>query len=120
MAGAQIFENGTDVTSYSYDSAKKELVSYDTPNIIKTKSQYINNKGLAGSMFWEVSDCRHLYSHVLKIHQLSTDKVGSLSLVGTSAGVLGALDQTQNHIRYVVLPYDRQLLSLSLSFQLSK
>lgn len=85
VAGAQIYENTTDVTSYSYDSAKKELVSYDTPNIVKLKSQYINSKGLAGSMFWE----------------LSTDRVGAQSLVGVSAAVLGALDQTPNHLKYV-------------------
>ncbi|KAJ3484930.1 hypothetical protein NLJ89_g11943 [Agrocybe chaxingu] len=54
LAGAQIFENTTDVSSYSYDSAKRELVSYDTPNIVRLKAQYVNSKGLAGSMFWEV------------------------------------------------------------------
>ncbi|KAF5381774.1 hypothetical protein D9615_005490 [Tricholomella constricta] len=85
LAGASVFENTTDVSSYSYDSAKKELVSYDTPNIVKIKTQYINTKGLGGSMFWE----------------LSTDRVGSGSLVGTSAGLLGTLDTTQNHIRRV-------------------
>lgn len=85
VAGAQVFENTTDVTSYSYDSAKREFVSYDTPNIVKLKAQYVNSKGLGGSMFWE----------------LSTDKVGAASLVGVSAGVLGTLDQTLNHIRHV-------------------
>ncbi|KAG6873710.1 hypothetical protein C0995_012174 [Termitomyces sp. Mi166 len=84
LAGATVYENTTDVSSYSYDAAKQEFVSYDTPNIVKLKAQYINSKNLAGSMFWE----------------LSTDKVGSLSLVGTSVGVLGSLDTTQNHISY--------------------
>ncbi|KAG6878469.1 hypothetical protein C0993_006311 [Termitomyces sp. T159_Od127] len=84
LAGATVYENTTDVSSYSYDPVKQELVSYDTPNIVKLKAQYINSKNLAGSMFWE----------------LSTDKVGSLSLVGTSVGVLGSLDTTQNHISY--------------------
>ncbi len=32
-----------------------ELVSYDTPDIISLKAQYINSKGLGGAMFWEVS-----------------------------------------------------------------
>lgn len=50
----QVFENTTDVTSYSYDSAKKELVSYDDPHIAQLKAQYIVEKGLAGAMFWEV------------------------------------------------------------------
>ncbi|KAI0366008.1 hypothetical protein BV20DRAFT_1056021 [Pilatotrama ljubarskyi] len=84
LAGAQVFENLTDVTSYSYDSSKGELVSYDTPHIVTIKAQYVQNNGLAGSMFWD----------------LSTDKVGSDSLVGTTAGVYGSLDQTQNHINY--------------------
>ncbi|KAJ7618307.1 glycoside hydrolase superfamily [Mycena polygramma] len=84
LAGAQVFENTTDVSSYSYDSASKELVSYDTPNIVKLKAEYINTNGLAGSMFWE----------------LSQDKVGAESLVGVSAGVLGSLDQTENHINF--------------------
>ncbi|KAJ7853507.1 glycoside hydrolase superfamily [Mycena olivaceomarginata] len=84
LAGAQVFENTTDISSYSYDSSSKELVSYDTPNIVKQKVQYVNANGLAGSMFWE----------------LSTDKVGATSLVGVSAAALGALDTTQNHISY--------------------
>ncbi|KAH0579107.1 hypothetical protein H2248_003260 [Termitomyces sp. 'cryptogamus'] len=84
LAGATVYENTTDVSSYSYDAAKQEFVSYDTPNIVKLKAQYINSEDLAGSMFWE----------------LSTDRVGDLSLVGTSAGVFGSLDTTQNHISY--------------------
>ncbi|KAH9945514.1 glycoside hydrolase superfamily [Amylocystis lapponica] len=84
LSGAQVFENHTDISSYSYDSSKQELVSYDTPAIATVKAQYVVNNGLAGSMFWD----------------LSTDKVGGDSLVGTTAGVYGALDQTLNHISY--------------------
>lgn len=54
MAGAQVFENTTDISSYSYDATKQELVSYDTPDIVKLKVQYLLSKGMAGSMFWEV------------------------------------------------------------------
>ena len=101
VAGAQVFENGTVVASYSYDSSKKELVSYDTPNIVRTKAQYINNKGLAGSMFW----------------QLATDKKGSDSLLNTAKSVMGAFDQTQNHIKSVSFPVncssDREVLTSS-------
>ena len=86
VSGAQIYENATDISSYSYDSNKKELVSYDTPNTVSLKVNYLVYKGLSGSMFWE----------------LSTDKVGSESLVQVSANGLGALDQTQNHIKYSV------------------
>lgn len=50
-----MFENTTDISSYSYDASKKELVSYDTPNIATLKAQYVVSKGLAGQMFWDVS-----------------------------------------------------------------
>lgn len=79
LAGATVFENATDITSYSYNSATKEFVSYDTAAVGTLKGQYIQSKGLAGSMFWE----------------LSSDRVGSDSLVGTVAAALGALDDTQ-------------------------
>lgn len=55
LAGATVYENLTDVSSYSYDPSKEELVSYDTPNIVTIKAQYVQNNGLAGSMFWDVS-----------------------------------------------------------------
>ncbi|KAJ7472248.1 glycoside hydrolase superfamily [Mycena galericulata] len=84
LAGAQVFENTTDVSSYSYNSATEELVSYDTPDIVKLKAQYTVTNSLAGHMFWD----------------LSTDKVGAESLIGVSAGVFGSLDQTQNHLDY--------------------
>ena len=51
----QVYENLTDVTSYSYDSTKRELVSYDDPHIAQLKAQYVRNNGLGGSMFWDVS-----------------------------------------------------------------
>ncbi|KAJ6567739.1 glycosyl hydrolases family 18-domain-containing protein [Mycena vulgaris] len=84
LAGAQVFQNTTDVSSYSYDPSTRELVTYDTPAIVNMKAQYINTNDLAGAMFWE----------------LSTDKLGADSLVRVSAGVLGSLDQTMNHISF--------------------
>ncbi|PCH38885.1 carbohydrate-binding module family 5 protein [Wolfiporia cocos MD-104 SS10] len=83
-AGATVYENYTDVASYSYDSSTLELISYDTPNIVTKKAQYVIANGLAGSMFWD----------------LSTDKTGNESLVYTTSQTYGTLDQTLNHIDY--------------------
>ncbi|KAM5540818.1 hypothetical protein V8D89_005462 [Ganoderma adspersum] len=83
-SGATVHEDTTDVASYSYDASKREFVSYDTPKIAKLKAQYVQSKGLAGAFFWD----------------LSGDKRDSNSLVDTTAGVFGTLDQTQNHISY--------------------
>ena len=54
--------------------------------MVRQKSQYIADNGLAGAMFWE----------------LSGDKIGGESLIGTTAGAFGALDQTPNHIKYAL------------------
>ncbi|KAM5536903.1 hypothetical protein V8D89_009450 [Ganoderma adspersum] len=90
LAGATVHEDTTDVASYSYDSSKREFISYDTPNIAKLKAQYVKSKGLAGTFFWD----------------LSTDKKGSGSLVDTTVGVYGTLDQSQNHIHYPNSKFD--------------
>ncbi|TFK64354.1 hypothetical protein BDN72DRAFT_901624 [Pluteus cervinus] len=87
---AKVFTDTADVASHSYDSRTKELISYDTADIIKTKSQYIINNELAGSMFWE----------------LSTDKKAGDSLVGTAAAIFGTLDPTRNHICYPNSKYE--------------
>ncbi|KIJ44283.1 carbohydrate-binding module family 5 protein [Sphaerobolus stellatus SS14] len=79
FSGAQVIEDMTNVASYSYDPTLKELISYDTPNIVAVKTKYIISNGMAGSMFWS----------------LDSDKNGSASLVSTSVGLLGGLDQTQ-------------------------
>ncbi|KAJ7595937.1 glycoside hydrolase family 18 protein [Mycena floridula] len=84
FAGASVIEDTVNVASYSYNSATEELVSYDTPNIARLKAQYMNAKGLAGSMFWD----------------LSSDKQGADSLVQVIQNVLGAMDSTLNHINY--------------------
>jgi len=90
IAGATVKEDAAAGASYSYDSAKKELVSYDTPNIVNQKAQYISSKGLGGAMFWE----------------LSSDKSGADSLVAKTASVFGSLDQTQNHLNYPFSQFD--------------
>lgn len=53
----------TDVTSYSYDSAKKELVSYDDPHIASLKAQYVVSNNLGGNMFWDVCDANFDVPH---------------------------------------------------------
>ena len=59
LPGAFVFEDFDDVSSYSYDPVKHELVSYDIPDVVRTKADYIMANSLGGCMFWEV--CRILY-----------------------------------------------------------
>ncbi|KAJ3876901.1 glycosyl hydrolases family 18-domain-containing protein [Lentinula edodes] len=89
LAGASVFENTTDVTSYSYNPTTEELVSYDTPNIVKMKAQYVNANGLAGAMYWDL----------IRINYADTADA-STSLVQNVLTEFSTLDDTLNHIDY--------------------
>ncbi|KAH7120109.1 chitinase [Dactylonectria estremocensis] len=43
------------VASYSYDPSSRELISYDTPEVVKAKVSWLKEAGLASSKFWEAS-----------------------------------------------------------------
>uniref|UniRef100_A0A0P0C482 Endochitinase 1 n=1 Tax=Hypocrella siamensis TaxID=696354 RepID=A0A0P0C482_9HYPO len=75
---------------YSYDPSTRELISFDTPGMIREKVTYLKGKGMGGSMFWEAS----------------ADKEGPDSLIGTSASELGSLDVTQNLLDYPNSQYE--------------
>lgn len=83
-AGATEYHDTQAVAAYSYDPVAKELISYDTPKEITTKSAYVKSHGLGGAMFWETS----------------ADKAGSGNLISTAASQLGSLDQSQNLLSY--------------------
>jgi chitinase len=67
QAGATEKTDSEAGASYSYDSSKKLLISYDTKAMVSTKKDYIVSKGLGGGMWWEASG----------------DRTGSDSLMGT-------------------------------------
>ncbi|KAF4925916.1 Chitinase 1 [Colletotrichum fructicola] len=92
-AGATELYDATAVASYSYDSSAKELISYDTPAVVRTKVSYLQSKGLGGSMFWEASG----------------DRTDDASLMKTSFDALGgsaAQDSSENQLSYPNSKYD--------------
>ena len=83
-AGATEYFDQETGASYSYDPVAQELISYDTVTAVQGKTSYIVQKGLMGASFWEVS----------------ADKVGNESLIGSVAGQLGGLDRSLNCLSY--------------------
>jgi chitinase len=83
-AGSTIQCDNVAVGCYSYDASTKELISYDTPDVIRTKVDYLKGLSLGGSMFWEAS----------------ADKDGADSLITTSLQRLGSLDADENFLSY--------------------
>lgn len=41
--------------AWSYDPASRTMVSYDTPEVVRQKLEYLQAKGLGGAMWWEAS-----------------------------------------------------------------
>jgi chitinase len=70
--------------TYSYDEARKHLVTYDTPRMAREKAEWVKKHSLGGAMWWESS----------------ADKFGEGSLIGNVVEVLGSLDCTNNCIEY--------------------
>ena len=87
QAGATEVYDSAAGASYSWDSANQIIVSYDNLHSIQQKTNYIANKGLGGSMFWEASG----------------DRTGSESLMQAAWNALstaGGIAQSQNTLSY--------------------
>lgn len=92
-AGATELYDSAAIASYSYDRGSRELISYDTPAVVRLKVAYLKSKGLGGSMFWEASGDRADDGSLLKI---SFETLG-----GTTDQ-----DKTENQLDYPNSKYD--------------
>ncbi|KAI8937477.1 Endochitinase B1 [Plenodomus lindquistii] len=93
QGGASVQVDSKILASWSYDPTSRTMVSYDTPDVIRQKSELIKSQGLGGGMWWESS----------------SDKKGGDSLISTfvnTVGGVGALDQSANVLGYPVSKYD--------------
>ncbi|PHH77269.1 hypothetical protein CDD83_4149 [Cordyceps sp. RAO-2017] len=89
-AGAKVAYDDIAKGYYSYDDKTKELISFDTPEMIQDKVKYLKGKGMGGAMFWEAS----------------ADRKDGGSLISTSHQALGALDSSQNWLSYPESQYE--------------
>lgn len=95
IKGAKEMINAKIGASWSYDSSKREFISYDTPQNVLAKCQYIVQKRLRGAMFWELSG------------DATKDQGGAgRSLVALTSKNMGTLDATLNHISYPFSKWD--------------
>ncbi|SNX86172.1 probable chitinase [Melanopsichium pennsylvanicum] len=95
VKGAKEMINTKIAASWSYDSAKREFISYDTPQNVLLKCQYIRNKRLRGAMFWELSG-----------DATKTQGGADRSLVALTSKNMGVLETTLNHISYPFSKWD--------------
>ncbi len=70
--------------TYSYDPAKRHLVTYDNVAMAREKAEWIKAHDLGGGMWWESS----------------ADKPGNESLIGNVVQVLGVMERKENCVEY--------------------
>lgn len=56
--GATEYSDAEAGASYSYDSASRTLISYDSVDMVKRKARFVKERGLGGAMWWELSGDR--------------------------------------------------------------
>ncbi|OAA65350.1 class 5 chitinase 1 [Niveomyces insectorum RCEF 264] len=88
LSGAQEYYDNDAGASYSYDSGRRMLVTYDTPETAFKKAAFIRESGLGGAMWWESS----------------ADKNDSASLIGTVVGGLGGPGNLQQRANCLTFP----------------
>ncbi|KAH7068959.1 glycoside hydrolase superfamily [Paraphoma chrysanthemicola] len=87
--GSKVYSDKETLASWSWDPVKKQLVSFDTPEVSIWKADYLKKEGLGGAWWWESSGDREISS--------------SKSLVSTTIKRLGGeknFRQSQNNLYY--------------------
>ncbi|KAK1758991.1 glycoside hydrolase [Echria macrotheca] len=90
QANAQVMYDADAGATYSYDAGKREMVSFDTVDMVNRKIGWLKQKGLGGSMFWEASG----------------DRKDGGSLIAASFSGLGGLDWSPNQLSFPDSKYD--------------
>lgn len=93
LSGAAEQTDGEAGATYSYDPARRMMVTYDTVGMAREKAEYIKQRGLGGGMWWESS----------------ADKQGGESLITTVVNGVGgpaALNKGENCLTYPQSKYE--------------
>jgi chitinase len=84
------------LASWSYDEKTREMISYDTPEIVQGKIDFIKANGLGGGMWWDASGDRH-----------KDDPQSLIALVVRGLGGSGSgMEKTQNILNFPQSSYD--------------
>jgi chitinase len=99
LPGSDVHDDNEMVASWSYDSEKKQMISFDSEEIGKKKGEWIREEGLAGSMFWELSGDKNGDRDGMEGGEGKDCQPGQ-SLVRVVKEAMGPLDQSENWLWY--------------------
>jgi len=93
--------------SWCYDYEKKEMVSFDTEEAGKWKGEWIQQKGLGGSMFWELSGDKEGKEREGMEAGEGKEKVPGRSLVKVVKESMGGIEMSEkNWLEFKGSQYD--------------
>ncbi|KZT50853.1 glycoside hydrolase family 18 protein [Calocera cornea HHB12733] len=100
LPGAYEHVSREQLASWSYDPNKREMVTYDNAEVAWLKADWINQMGLGGAMFWELSGDKNTGGRDGMESGEGKAEVPGQSLVHVAKDTLGWLDQTPNWLQY--------------------
>ncbi|KAK4621245.1 hypothetical protein CLAFUW4_07604 [Fulvia fulva] len=92
QTGAVVHYDNETVASWAYDATTQTMVSYDSPEVVATKVDYIKQYGLGGAMWWEANG------------DLPVNNTASL--IRQVAKSLGPLQEKGNVLKYPAAAYE--------------
>ncbi|KAG5651819.1 hypothetical protein H0H81_007291 [Sphagnurus paluster] len=105
LPGAHVQHDEHARASWTYDPAKREMVSFDSEQVARWKGEWIRKEGLAGSMFWELSGDKGSTREGMEGGVGKEPQPGK-SLVAIVKHAMGGLRQDQNWLRYQGSKFD--------------
>ena len=105
LPGSTVYYDNAAIASWSYDTTKKEMISFDDEDCATDKAKWIVNQGLRGGMFWELSGDKGGTRDGGETGPGKDPQPGD-SLVTVVKTVFGDLDQTSNWLTYELSQYD--------------
>lgn len=77
LNGSKVYTDKSILASWSWDSAKKEVVTFDTPQVAKWKAEYVKKEGLGGGWWWESNGDKKVGEKGSLISTVSSRNLGS-------------------------------------------
>ena len=105
LPNSYVLRDNQSLASWTYDYAKKEMISFDDEEVGRWKGEWIRNEGLGGSMFWELSGDKGSGRDGMESGPGKDPQPGP-SLVQVVKDAMGGLDTRANWLRYEGSKFD--------------
>lgn len=105
LPGSTVHHDPHAIASWSYDHHKKEMISFDDEQVAVWKANWINQLGLGGAMYWELSSDKGGTREEMEKGPGKDPQPGR-SLISIVKEQFGKLDDSPNNLEYKSSKFD--------------